>query len=223
MQQLAGTPSYSTTLLSMKIGKVSEPKPRAASFGIRPACTLWSHQPISIAPSGPHDSVPSAAADTGTFTVIGVVVVGTRFTWRSGLSPVGLVWLKNSARRKTLANWPVPTDVPPQVYALFLNTGDLSSLVIELDGAHESATVGSKVSPPGKTAITGTMTVLTSTAPLVRSLNGSLPTIVYGNVVAPSVTVWWNSGIDGAATLLGDALMFGVTPSSYRAFITVLC
>src|SRR3954466_11345900 len=104
MQQLAGTASYSITLFSTKIGNVSEPKPRAASFGIRDACTLWSHHPISIAPSGPQDRVPSAAADTGTFTVIGLVVVGTRFTWRSGLSPVGLVWLKNSALRKMLAN-----------------------------------------------------------------------------------------------------------------------
>src|SRR5262245_35039747 len=223
MQQLPGVPSYSTTLFRTKNGNVFEPKPCAASCGMSTVWTSLSHQPISRPPRGPQVKVPSAAAEAGAWPVIGSTVVGTRLTCRSGLSPVGLVWLRNSARRNALANWLVPMVFPPHTYLVFRNTGEASNLLTELPAAHESATVGSKVAPFDITTITGTTTVVMLLTPLARFLNGFLPTIVYGNVVPPSVTVRWNSGIDGvtAAARLERALMFGETPSSYRAFKTV--
>src|SRR3954451_1464785 len=115
MQQFAGVVSYSTTLLSTKIGKSLEPNPFAASLGIRTVWTSLSHQPTSIAARCPQEMVPSAEAAGGTVTVMDRVVVGIRFTCKSGLSPEGLVCWRNSARRKMLTNWPVPTLVLPQV------------------------------------------------------------------------------------------------------------
>src|SRR6478672_7400100 len=102
MQQFAGVVSYSTTLLSTKIGNAPEPKPLAASLGIRTVWTSLSHQLISIAAMFPQEMLPSAEAVVGTVTVKGLVVVGTRFTCRSGLSPAGLVCRQNSALRNTL-------------------------------------------------------------------------------------------------------------------------
>src|SRR4051794_29960607 len=115
MQQLVVTVSYSTILLRTKIGNAPEPNPLAASFGIRTVWTWLSHQPISIAPSCPQESDASADALGGTVTLMIDVVVGTRLTCRSGLSPDGFVCERNSALRKTLTNWPVPTAFPPQV------------------------------------------------------------------------------------------------------------
>src|SRR6476659_3722007 len=115
MQQFAGVVSYSTTLLSTKIGNSPDPNPLAASLGIRTVRTSLSHQLISMAARFPQERVPSAEAVAGTVTLMAPVVVATRFTCRSGLSPAGLVCCQNSALRKMLTNWPVPTFLPPQV------------------------------------------------------------------------------------------------------------
>jgi hypothetical protein len=105
---------------------------------------------------------------------------------------------------------------------LVLKIGELSIRVTELDDAHESETVGLKVSPLASLTTTGTTTVGTLAAPFACAVKGFLPTIVYGNVVAPSVTVLWKSGIEGAdAFETLDRLMWGRTPSSYRGCSTV--
>src|SRR6478672_7235023 len=171
MQQFAGVVSYSTTLLSTKRGNEPEPNPLAASLGIRTVWTSLSHQLISIAAMFPHEMLPSAEEAVGTVTVRGLVVLGTRFTCRSGLSPAGLVCCQNSALRNTLTYCPVPTFLPPHVYALVLKIGEFNIRATELEGAHESATVGLKVSPLVSFTTTGTITVVTLAAPFAWATN----------------------------------------------------
>src|SRR6516165_12151183 len=86
--------------------------------------------------------------------------------------------------------WPVPRAVPPRLYARLATTGDCTVRAsAEAWVSHGVVTVGSNVSPLGRTILTGTRNVLMVVEGAVCVTNGFLPTIVTLNFVPASLTV----------------------------------